>query len=276
MTTENKQIKSKDGTIIGYTKTGEGPGLIIVHGGARMASDYEPLARALADTFTVYTYDRRGRGTSGQITSDHCIEKEIEDLTAMLDATGAELVFGHSMGGIITLETACRYPIINIAVYEPPISFDKSIPIDFIDDFKNALNKKRYERAMAISMKGLKMHEAAVLPVWLLVAIIKLMKLIKRNKITGWNERIAETLPTLLTDITVIKQLNNCMEQYKKIRSLALLMGGSKSPQYLLQPLDKLKNIIPYATKQIFNGFYHVAPEENAVEISASLKQFFT
>ena len=275
MITENKHITSKDGTIIGYKKTGNGEGIIIVHGGGRMAEDYEKLAEALADTYTVYVYDRRGRGTSGKISEDHCIEKECEDLIALLRETGAEIVFGHSMGGIIALETACRFPITNIAVYEPPVPFDNSLPVDFIDDFKKALKKKQYERAMAYSLKGLHMHDAAELPVWLLVIIIKTMRIIKKGTGKNWKKRMEETLPTLLTDLAVVKQLKNCYEKYRTIRSLTLLMGGSKSPAYLLQPLDKLKNIIPYATKQVFTGFYHVAPEENALEIATTLKQFF-
>lgn len=271
---ENKQVTSKDGTVIGYKQTGSGPGLIIVHGGGRMANDYDELAAALADSYTVYAYDRRGRGLSGKISKDHCIEKECEDLAAMLTATNAEIVFGHSMGGIIALEAACRYPIANIAVYEPPVSFDNSIPTAFMADFKAALDQKRYERAMVVSLKGLQMHESAVLPLWLLTTILKILKVIK-GKAKDWNKRMAETLPTLVNDMEIIKQLNNCFEKYRNIRSLTLLMGGSKSPSYLLQPLDRLKTLIPYASKQVFTGFYHMAPEENVVEISASLKQFF-
>lgn len=274
MKTETKHIISADGTKIGYKQTGSGEGLIIVHGGGRISGDYERLAEALADKYTVYTYDRRGRGMSGQITNDHCIEKECEDLVGLLKATGAEHVFGHSMGGVIALETATRYPITNIAVYEPAISVNNSMPQDFMKDVNKAIAQKRYERAMAHTVKGLQMHESGKLPVWLLVAILKLLKLAK-GKGKEWNARMAETLPTLSVDMTMVMQLNNTINKYKKIRSLTYLMGGSKSPSFLLQPLDMLKHLIPYSTKFIFNNFYHVAPEENSPEIAASLKQFF-
>jgi pimeloyl-ACP methyl ester carboxylesterase len=269
-----KHITSKDGTLISYSKTGSGDGLIIVHGAGRMASDYEQLATALSDNYTVYTYDRRGRGESGKISADHCIERECDDLEALLRETGAECVFGHSMGAVITLEAACRFPIANIAVYEPPVPIDNSVPTGFIDAFKTAISKKQYERAMAHGLKGLQLHEAAKLPVGLLVAIMKLMKLVKR-KGKEWNKRMSETLPTLIVDLDLITRLNNTYEKYGKIRSVALLMGGAKSPAYLLEPLGRLKNIIPYSSKQIFKGFDHMAPEDHVAEISMSLKQFF-
>jgi len=272
---ETGHIISKDGSRIGYKKTGTGDALIIVHGGGRMAGDYERLAMALADMYTVYTYDRRGRGDSDAITEDHCIERECDDLISLIKATGAEKVFGHSMGAIIALEASCRVYINNIALYEPPVQINNSVPTGFMDSFNRAVHNKQYERAMAISLKGLQMHEAARLPVWLLVIIIKLMRAWKPGKGKDWKRRMAQTLPTMQTDMAVINTLNNSYGKYKKIRSLALLMGGSKSPAYLLQPLDLLKSLMPYARVQLFPGYYHVAPEEQYMEIADTLKQFF-
>ncbi|MCW3123940.1 MAG: hypothetical protein JWQ38_3432 [Flavipsychrobacter sp.] len=223
--TETKHIISKDGTTISYKKAGSGEGLIIVHGGGRMGSDYEKLANALTDKYTVYTYDRRGRGASGKITADHCIGKECEDLIALIEATGSDHVFGHSMGGIIALETAKRYPIPQMAIYEAPVPVNNSVPTDFIPEFNKAINKKKYGRAMVLMMKGLQMHEAAKLPVWLLVMIVNVLKLAKQEK--GWNERMAETLPTIITDFDAMKPLNNTYGEYKKIRAVTLLMAGS-------------------------------------------------
>ncbi len=269
-----KQITSKDGTAIGYKKTGSGEGVILIHGAGRIAADYEKLAQALADQYTVYTYDRRGRGNSDAISTDHCIDKECEDLTVLLEETGAEHVFGHSMGGLVALETACRTSIGSIAVYEPPVSVNNSIPEDFIPAFNAALERKQYEKAMVLMMKGLQMHEAAKMPTPLLIAIVKLMRVAKK-KGKEWVSAMAETMPTVPTDLAIAKQLDNSYGKYKRIRSLTLLMGGTKSPAYLLRPLELLCGIIPYASTKVFEGFYHVAPEENAIEIASTLKQFF-
>jgi pimeloyl-ACP methyl ester carboxylesterase len=269
-----KHITSAYGTTIGYTVTGSGPGLVIVHGGGRMATDYTRLANALADKYTVYTYDRRGRGMSGKIAADHSLDTECNDLAALIAETGSDHIFGHSMGGFIALEAAARMAIGNVAVYEPPVSVNNSIPTDFVADFKKAVEQGQYEKAMACSMKGLQMHEAASMPIPILVAIIKSIRVLKGEG-DAWNKRMAETLPTLITDLDIILQHNNTHDKYRQITSEVLLMGGSKSPAFLLDPLSLLHSIIPKSEKHIFDGLYHVAPEENANEIAQKLKQFF-
>jgi pimeloyl-ACP methyl ester carboxylesterase len=99
---------SHDGTRLGYRKTGNGAPLIIVHGAGRISQNYLKLAGYLASFFTVYIYDRRGRGLSGAITPDHSIQKETEDLEALIKETGAKYVFGHSFGGLVALQTALK------------------------------------------------------------------------------------------------------------------------------------------------------------------------
>ena len=97
------QVTSADGTIIGYRQIGKGPALIIMHGGLRASQHYERLASALADTFTVYIPDRRGRGLSGPAGDNYSVTKECEDLAAILQKTKARMVFGHSGGALFAL-----------------------------------------------------------------------------------------------------------------------------------------------------------------------------
>jgi pimeloyl-ACP methyl ester carboxylesterase len=120
-------VVSKDGTRIGYLRVGQGPAVVRLHGGNESARSHTRLALALADTFTVYLPDRRGRGLSGPHRPDHGIRTEVEDLQAVLTESGAHKVFGVSVGALIALEAARIQPAIRkLAVYEPALLMDRS------------------------------------------------------------------------------------------------------------------------------------------------------
>lgn len=120
-------ISSADGTTIAYTQTGEGPPLVIVDGAlcSRAFGPSGVQAARLADRFTVYTYDRRGRGASGD-TAPYAVEREIEDLAALLDAAGGSaFVYGISVGSVLALHAAAALGpghIPQLALCEPPFS----------------------------------------------------------------------------------------------------------------------------------------------------------
>jgi pimeloyl-ACP methyl ester carboxylesterase len=97
---------SGDRTRIAYDTFGDGPGIVLVPGALHCGHHYRALADCLADEFTVYCVDRRGRPGSGPQRPDHNIEPECQDLIAVLDKTGASLVLGHSSGGVVALQTA--------------------------------------------------------------------------------------------------------------------------------------------------------------------------
>lgn len=119
---------SADGTVIAYDRIGSGPPLILVTGtfGFRKFPQTEKLAELLSRQYTVYNYDRRGRGDSGD-SEPYAIEREIDDLDAMLDACGGlAYVFGLSSGAALALEAAgqLRNKIRRLAVYQPPFELD--------------------------------------------------------------------------------------------------------------------------------------------------------
>ena len=120
-------VVSRDRTRIGYLRVGRGPAVVLLHGSNESARSHIKLALALADAFTVYLPDRRGRGLSGPHRSDHGIRTEVEDLQAVLTGSGAQRVFGVSIGALIALEAARTQPAIRqIAAYEPAILMDQS------------------------------------------------------------------------------------------------------------------------------------------------------
>jgi pimeloyl-ACP methyl ester carboxylesterase len=116
---------SDDGTVIAYESRGEGPPVVLVGGALCAGAADAPLAGLLAARFRVLTYDRRGRGGSGS-TGEYAVEREIEDLAAVIaEAGGAAAVHGTSSGGVLALRAAAAgVPITRLSVYEPP--FDPS------------------------------------------------------------------------------------------------------------------------------------------------------
>ncbi len=113
---------SADGTTIACRTTGTGTGVLVVPGPLEWAADLDDLATALADEFTVHVLDRRGRGGSGPCRAGHDLGTEVEDVRAVLAATGARRLVGISSGAVIALQVALRVPgITHVVAYEPPI-----------------------------------------------------------------------------------------------------------------------------------------------------------
>lgn len=116
-------VPSKDGTVIAFDRLGDGPPIILVCGQSTDRSANAPLAGLLAQHFTVSNYDRRGRGNSGD-TLPYAVEREVDDLTAMIAAAGGSAcVYGASSGGALALEAAISgLAITKLALWEPPFA----------------------------------------------------------------------------------------------------------------------------------------------------------
>ncbi|MFF7100760.1 alpha/beta fold hydrolase [Streptomyces nigra] len=119
----DKKTISADGTSLAYASRGEGPPVILVSGAMSTGDTVAPLAEALADRFTAVVYDRRGRGASGD-TQPYAVEREVEDLAALIGAVGGEAaLYGVSSGGALALRAAASgLPVRRIAVYEVPFA----------------------------------------------------------------------------------------------------------------------------------------------------------
>jgi pimeloyl-ACP methyl ester carboxylesterase len=131
------RLRSADGTGIGYQRTGAGSALILVEaaGHFRGFSSFEALTEMLRDHFTIYSYDRRGRGESTD-TAPYTVAREVEDLDAMIGrAGGSAFVYGFSRGALLALHAAASGLAINrLAVLEPPIGDDAESPSQFTTD----------------------------------------------------------------------------------------------------------------------------------------------
>src|SRR5262245_34249829 len=122
-------LTSKDGTRIAYERHGEGPPLVLVDGAMcrRQFGPMAPLAKLLAPRFTVAYYDRRGRGDSGD-TPPYAVEREVEDLAAIVDALGGSaFVYGTSSGAALAMRAAASgVRVRKLVLFEPPYAMDPS------------------------------------------------------------------------------------------------------------------------------------------------------
>ena len=138
---------SSDGTAIAYDKSGGGPPVIMAAGAFNTRAATGPLAQALAPRFTVLNYDRRGRGDSGDI-APYAVEREIEDLAALISAAGGSAsVFGYSSGATLALKAAASgLPVTKLVLYEPPFDTDDSypaLPADFATQLAELVSEGR-------------------------------------------------------------------------------------------------------------------------------------
>ncbi len=122
-------VQSRDGTRIAFVRSGSGPSLILITGALSDHTAATAFSPHLESHFTVYAYDRRGRGESGN-TQPYAVEREVEDIAALVgDSGGPVFLFGHSSGAILALEAAqCGLPVQRLVLYEPPFTIDGQRP----------------------------------------------------------------------------------------------------------------------------------------------------
>src|SRR5437870_9069259 len=152
------KVLSKDGTDIAFEQFGEGKPLILVVGAFNDRSTGAPLAAQLAPHFSVFAYDRRGRGESGD-TAPYAVEREVEDLDALLtEAGGSAFVFGHSSGAALALEAAAQLgeKVTKLAMYEAPYNDEREAKLAwraYIQQLTEALAADRRGDAVALFMQ---------------------------------------------------------------------------------------------------------------------------
>ena len=263
------KVTSNDGTKIGYRQIGSGPGLIMIHGGMASSQSLMTLANLLSEDFTVYIPDRRGRGLSGPFGNSYCIQKEVEDLDAIIKKTHAHYIFGLNTGAIIAIKASLYLPSINkIALYEPPIVIDHSMveKHEFcMKRFDQEIGEDKLASAFVTALKGLEIMPYLLMyvPRFLLVRYFSMAinedgKSVKENDVS-----LKELIPTQHFDYQLIIETEGSIIDFKEVSSQVLLLGGSKSPIFLKNCLDKLNNVLVCAKRVELRGLGHAAPLNN-------------
>src|SRR5215468_1603033 len=236
-----KTATSKDGTTIAYDQTGNGPPLVLVDGAlnSRVFGLNGPLAAILADRFTVVTYDRRGRGDSGD-TPPYAVQREIEDLEAVIDTTGGPAdVYGISSGAGLALEAACAVPakVAKLALYEPPFVVDDTrppVPADAVRQVTGLLARGRRGAAVRLFLR-----QDALVPA-MAVSLMPLMP--------AWGKlkALAHTLPYDLTIMDGRQQGRPLpVGRWASLTAPTLVMAGGKSPAWLQNAAQALARPCP-------------------------------
>lgn len=261
---------SADGTPIGYSSLGEGPGLIIVGGVLSSGADYLPLAHLLAQDFEVHVLDRRGRPNSGPQRQDHSIDDECADLIAVVRSTGATAVFGHSFGALVALETARRQPVFDrLFVYEPGVPLRGQFQFDWLDGYQERLESddRRGAFASMVKQNGFAPGPLAIMPLPCVRAVLRLV--IRSRQWASMNPLLEANLVEHRIEAGL--DAPNA-ERFSTVTARTLLMGGTKSPTVISQQLlTELADVIPDATVAILAGLDHLAPQHHPSQIATAI-----
>lgn len=272
-------VTSNDGTVIGYRKLGNGPALILLHGGMMASQNFRKLGASLADQFTVIIPDRRGRGMSGPYGAQHNLLKEAEDLRAVVQKTKAPFIFGLSSGALVTLQTALIEPAIKkIALFEPPINLGIPHAFDWVEKYERAMAKGKPGHALLRVIKGTDGNSfMTIMPRFIMGPLIH--KALKSEAKSKKEDEVAviDLIPTMHYDSQLAYKSANILEASKKLTAELLLIGGEKSMRYLKAALDALQRVHPQAQRITIPGVGHTAADndEQPELVAAELKKFF-
>jgi pimeloyl-ACP methyl ester carboxylesterase len=264
-TARTGRVLSADGTVIAFDQLGRGPAVILVDGAlcSRALGPMPKIARILARRFSVFTYDRRGRGGSGD-TAPYAVEREVDDLAALIrEAAGSACVLGISSGAVLALTAANRgLPIKKLAMYEAPFIVDRGRPSTESD-------WSRIDELTAAGDHGgaVKTFLRMVGVPGLFVALMPLMPVWSKAK------AIAQTLPH---DGALVREYQRGeplpANRWASVTIPTLVADGGSSPSWMRTGMRSLADILPNAVYRTLPGQTH---DVAAKVIAPMLEEFF-
>lgn len=254
-------VISSDGTTIGYRQMGHGPALILLHGANTSGLDFTQLAEGLADLFTIYLPDRRGRGLSGPFSKHYALQEEVNDLTALVNKTGARLLYGMSAGGLICLQASLSLPSIQkMALYEPALFLDGTAHTAWLNRFDQQMAQGEVAAALVTCMKGLELGGPAMnaMPDWLLKALTNAAMKGEDKKAGPESVTMRKLAPTLHYDGLLLAEMSGQLDRFRAVSAEVILLGGSKGLPFLKPSLDALEKTLPHVAGRVeFPGLEH-------------------
>jgi len=218
------------------------------------------LAEGLAGEFTVYLPERRGHHLGIPFVEDYSIQKEVQDLEALLAKAGTSNVFGVSAGGLICLQAALTLPSIRkVALYEPALIVGGSASTTFLPRYDREITQGKTAAALITGMKGAQLGPPVfnVMPRWLL-ELLTTMTMKQEDENAGDSDvTMRELAPTLHYDFQLVAEMAERLENFEAIHSEVLLLGGDKSPAWLKTALGALAKTLPRARRIEFPGLDH-------------------
>ena len=255
-------VLSADGTPIAFEVFGAGPPLLTVGGATCDRALLRPTAEALAGHATAVTYDRRGRGDSGD-TLPYAIEREVEDLAALIARLGGRAsLYGHSSGaGLVLHAVAAGLPVERFVVHDPPYSPDdadsRAEARRFAERLAGLLADDRRAEALEMFFRGVGMPEDAIAGV---------------RSSPSWPGLLA-LAPTLLYDSAVMGDVERGGAIPEDVAARAtragLVLVGSESPPFMHGVSRRLAELLPEGTHRVLEGQDHVADPEPVARLVA-------
>ncbi|MFF5479384.1 alpha/beta fold hydrolase [Streptomyces sp. NPDC012935] len=242
----DKNTISHDGTSIAYQSSGQGPAVILVSGAMSTGATVAPLAAPLADRFMVVSYDRRGRGESGD-TEPYAVEREVEDLAALIEAVGGEAaLYGVSSGGALALEAAASgLPVRQVAVYEVPFAVYEG------GAKERAEYTERLTEALAEGRRG----DAVELFLRLTGMAEQMIQGARQSPMWPGLETIA---PSLAYDNAVMGDGLLPRDRLASIGVPVLAVAGSLSPGWMREATRAVAQTVPEGTYRSLEGQTHM------------------
>jgi pimeloyl-ACP methyl ester carboxylesterase len=240
-------VTSKDGTTIAFEKLGRGSAVILVTGGSVDSQSNAGLADVLAPDFTVYNYERRGRGASGD-TLPYAVEREIEDIDAVVTAAGGSaFLYGTSSGAALAMEAAAKLGadrITKLVMWEPPYIIDPALrpPADTVAQYNAMLAEGRRGDAAEYFMARV----VGMPP--------DFVEYIKTQPIFEGMKTIAHTLPY---DGTIMGDYSVPTETARTVRTPTIIVTGSASMPFMASTAAALAAAIPDAETRTLEGQQH-------------------
>jgi pimeloyl-ACP methyl ester carboxylesterase len=245
-----ERVLSKDGTPIGYDIVGSGEPLILVHGTGGTRERWSPVVPKLAEHFAVYAMDRRGRGTSGDGTGPYAIEREFEDVAALVDSIEPPVfLFGHSYGGICALEASIlTHHIKRLVLYEPPIPSVpyQAYPYGIIARLQELLDKGDRDGVLTTFM----------------TEVVKMPKeeVALTMSLPAWSSRVAAA-HTLPRELKAHEGYRFVAEKFQSMKVPTLLLLGGDSPEHVKASTEILKAALRESRMVVLSGQQHIAME---------------
>ncbi|MFI7588285.1 alpha/beta fold hydrolase [Spongisporangium articulatum] len=266
-TAPTQSVTSADGTTIAVEAVGSGPPVVLVDGAMclRAQGPARPLAEALADRFTVYIYDRRGRGESGD-TQPYAPQREIEDLAAVIALAGGEAdVYGISSGAALSLDAAAAgIGVRRLAVYEAPFIVTADGPVrdpELIEKTETLVAQGKRGAAVRLFMRTVGVPAPFVwlmglFPMW--------------RTMTG----IAHTLPYDYRQLRPETGRGEALsaDRWRGLSVPTLSMAGGKSPQYMRDAMQAVDGLLSDSRYETLPGQTHMLKPE---ALAPRLKEFF-
>ncbi len=258
-------VHSADGTRIVFRRLGSGPAIVFVHGSVSTHTDWMPVARLLSDRFTCFAMDRRGRSKSGEGIGPYSIEREYEDIEAVLAAAKAHsgsdaFLVAHSYGAICALGSAMRHPVPRLVVYEPPFPAGGLIAGENLEPYARAIAEGDPDRAMELGLAAFpKMPPEAI-------AALRVSR--------GW-PRLRVMAKSWIRELEAMDAQNPDLTRFSALTCPSMLLVGSASPEHpMLDAAQALVKVLPGVRVESLPGQGHSAMRD-APEMVAHLIRGF-